>query len=181
MSRILGLRLGGGKKRPAASASSKAPMPASANVREDAPDLSKLDRIQLLRLLRDAMEENDRRRARVADAARQAADATRRAEEAEKKLEDRRIQIEDSESLAEAALRLTGIFVDAQHAIDLYGYNVAMNNGGEGCSRRERSERDENGAPGADAGSSGAAMGAQDEGAVPLLGGAKRTAARRLR
>lgn len=99
----------------------------------DALDLSKLDRVQLLQLLRDAMEENDRLRA-------QAAEATRRAEEAEKKLEDRRIQIEDSESLAEASLRLAGIFVDAQHAIDLYGYNVEQNKLGGGSPSRGRSD-----------------------------------------
>lgn len=95
----------------------------------DALDLSKLDRVQLLQLLRDAMEENDRLRAQVAE-------ANRRAEEAEKKLEDRRIQIEDSESLAEASLRLAGIFVDAQHAIDLYGYNVEQNKLGGGSPSR---------------------------------------------
>ena len=99
----------------------------------DALDLSKLDRVQLLQLLRDAMEENDRLRAQVAE-------ANRRAEEAEKKLEDRRIQIEDSESLAEASLRLAGIFVDAQHAIDLYGYNVEQNKLGGGVSQQGRSD-----------------------------------------
>ncbi|WP_195839258.1 hypothetical protein [Parafannyhessea umbonata] len=86
----------------------------------DAPDLRKLNRVQLLRLLRDATEENERLSTELA--------ATKeRLDEAERKLEDRRIAIEDSESLAEASLRLTGMFAAAQHAIDLYGYNVALN------------------------------------------------------
>lgn len=86
----------------------------------DAPDLRKLNRVQLLRLLRDATEENERLSAELA--------ATKgQLEEAERKLEDRRIAIADSESLAEASLRLTGMFAAAQHAIDLYGYNVALN------------------------------------------------------
>lgn len=86
----------------------------------DAPDLRKLNRVQMLRLLRDATEENERLSAELA--------ATKeRLDEAERKLEDRRIAIEDSESLAEASLRLTGMFATAQHAIDLYGYNVAAN------------------------------------------------------
>ena len=85
----------------------------------DAPDLRKLNRVQLLRLLRDATEENERLSTELA--------ATKeRLEEAEQKLEDRRIAIADSESLAEASLRLSGIFAAAQHAIDLYGYNVAQ-------------------------------------------------------
>lgn len=87
---------------------------------DDDLDLRKLDRVQLLQLLRDAMEENERLRTQLDE-------TTERAEQAERKLEDRRIQVEDSESLAEASLRLAGVFVDAQRAIDLYGYNVAMN------------------------------------------------------
>lgn len=86
----------------------------------EAVDLRKLHRVQLLRLLRDATEENERLTAELA--------ATKeRLEQAERKLEDRRIAIADSESLAEASLRLTGMFAAAQHAIDLYGYNVAQN------------------------------------------------------
>lgn len=85
----------------------------------DAPDLRKLNRVQLLRLLRDATEENERLSAELA--------ATKqRLEQAEQRLEDRRIAIADSESLAEASLKLSGMFAAAQHAIDLYGYNVAQ-------------------------------------------------------
>lgn len=131
ISGIFGLRRGNDHKD---SAPQRVSLPAAkqapvGHAPADALDLSRLDRVQLLQLLRDAMEENDRLRA-------QAAEATRRAEEAEKKLEDRRIQIEDSESLAEASLRLAGIFVDAQHAIDLYGYNVEQNKLGGGSPSR---------------------------------------------
>ena len=73
-------------------------------------NLKKLDRLQLLQLLRDAVAENDRLRAELADAQAQ--------------LADRRIALDDSESLAEASLRLSGVFAAAQRAIDLYGYNI---------------------------------------------------------
>lgn len=79
-------------------------------------DLRKLDRIQLLQLLQDAIRENERLRAQLAEANRQ--------------LEDRRIAIQESGSLAEAALRLSGIFADAQRAIELYGYNAELNKPG---------------------------------------------------
>ncbi|MEE8682484.1 MAG: hypothetical protein ACI38S_01575 [Atopobiaceae bacterium] len=46
--------------------------------------------------------------------------------ETKQQLEDKRIAIDDSESLAEASLRLAGVFVAAQRAIDLYGYNVSV-------------------------------------------------------
>lgn len=92
----------------------------------DAPDLRKLNRVQLLRLLRDATEENERLSAELA--------ATKeRLEQAEQQLEDRRIAIADSESLAEASLKLSGIFAAAQHAIDLYGYNVAQSRMTQEC------------------------------------------------
>ena len=102
----------------------------------DAPDLRKLNRVQLLRLLRDATEENERLSTELA--------ATKeRLGQAEKKLEDRRIAIADSESLAEASLRLTGMFAAAQHAIDLYGYNVAQSRMTPECvgGGRSRSEQ----------------------------------------
>ncbi|MGN8688900.1 hypothetical protein ACTND8_03215 [Atopobiaceae bacterium HCP3S3_F7] len=101
------LRLGGGHKGPAAgSPEASGPSPAPVRAQEGAPDLSKIDRVQLLQLLRDAMEENDRLREQVAA-------ANRLADEAEGRLEDRRIQLEDSESLAEAALRLSGVLAGA--------------------------------------------------------------------
>lgn len=75
-------------------------------------DLSKLDRLQLLQLLQDAVRQNERLRAQLA--------------EANRKLEDRQIAIQESGSLAEASLRLSGIFADAQRAIDLYRYNLGL-------------------------------------------------------
>ena len=130
------LRLGGGHKGPAAgSPEASGPSPAPVRAQEGAPDLSKIDRVQLLQLLRDAMEENDRLREQVAA-------ANRLADEAEGRLEDRRIQLEDSESLAEAALRLSGVFADAQRAIDLYAYNRSLNRDRE-ASWPERSDRGE--------------------------------------
>lgn len=76
-------------------------------------DLSKLDRLQLLQLLDEAVRENDRLKKELASAKQQ--------------LEDRRIALADSESLADAALRLSGIFEDAQRAIDLYRSNATGN------------------------------------------------------
>lgn len=75
-------------------------------------DLSKLTRLQLLELLKDAVAENERLKKELA--------------ETKKQLEDKRIAIEDSESLAEASLRLAGVFAAAQRAIDLYGYNMDL-------------------------------------------------------
>lgn len=79
-------------------------------------DLSKLTRLQILELLKDAMAENERLKKELA--------------ETKKQLEDKRIAIDDSESLAEASLRLAGVFAAAQHAIDLYGYNVSVERAG---------------------------------------------------
>ena len=44
--------------------------------------------------------------------------------EAKAKLEDRRIRIQESGSIAEASLKLTQIFEEAQKAADLYVENV---------------------------------------------------------
>ncbi len=110
----------------------------------DELDLRKLDRLQLLQLLRDAMAANDDLRKRLADAETELAQYQQeheaaaaalaegeqlraRLDEAERQLADRRIALEDSESLAEAAMRLSGTFAAAQRAIDLYGYNVNIN------------------------------------------------------
>jgi hypothetical protein len=78
------------------------------------------------------MEENDRLHAQLnqAEARHQAelaqlrADCDARVSDLQSKLDDRAIAIDNSESLADAALRLSGTFAAAQHAIDLYGYNV---------------------------------------------------------
>jgi hypothetical protein len=73
-------------------------------------DLRKLSRAQLLALLRDAVEENERLHAEL--------------DEAHRQLDERRIVLEDSESLAEAALRLSGTLDGARTAAALYGENV---------------------------------------------------------
>lgn len=96
---------------------------------DDGIDLSKLDRLQLLQLLDDAVRENERLSKELAETKErlesELADAHRQLADARRQLEDKHIAIEESGTLAEAALRLAGIFTDAQHAIDLYAYNVA--------------------------------------------------------
>lgn|GEM_PF-2377449 len=86
--------------------------PSAASGTSSETDLSKLTRLQILELLKDAMAENERLKKELA--------------ETKQQLEDKRIAIDDSESLAEASLRLAGVFVAAQRAIDLYGYNVSV-------------------------------------------------------
>lgn len=76
------------------------------------PDLRSLSRLQLLELLKDAIAENERLKSEL--------------DEARAELEDKRIAIEESGSLAEAALRLSGIFEAAQRACDLYTANMEL-------------------------------------------------------
>ena len=45
-------------------------------------------------------------------------------EEANAKVEDRELRLKDCGSIAEASLRLTNIFTEAQKAVDLYVENV---------------------------------------------------------
>lgn len=97
---------------PTGAAINAADSPQSATSSAKGVDLSKLDRLQLLQLLQDAVRENEHLRAQLA--------------EANRKLEDRQIAIQESGSLAEASLRLSGIFADAQRAIDLYRYNLEL-------------------------------------------------------
>lgn len=75
-----------------------------------AKELKRLRRSDLLEMLLALRKENDQLRAQL--------------QQAQQKLEDRRIQIENSGSLAEAALRLSGIFEAAQEACDRYTENV---------------------------------------------------------
>ena len=58
-------------------------------------------------------------------------------QDAEKKLEAREIAIAESGSLAEAALRLSRIFEDAQAACELYEQNVRMR-----CEQMEKEARE---------------------------------------
>ena len=54
-----------------------------------------------------------------------------------KQLDDRRIMIENSGSIAEAALKLSGIFEAAQAAADQYLENIGVPAGGRPASGRE--------------------------------------------
>jgi len=72
-------------------------------------DLRKLGKVELLELLVEQSRENLVLKERLA--------------KAEAELEARRIQIEQSGSIAEAALKLSGVFEAAQKAIDLYREN----------------------------------------------------------
>lgn len=73
-------------------------------------ELRRLDRKQLLELLLMQIERAD--------------DLERRLEEAEKKLKNRELLQTKAGSLAEEALKLSGIFEAAQEAADLYLENV---------------------------------------------------------
>lgn len=72
--------------------------------------LKKRSRLELLELLEAQMQENERLRAQV--------------EELKAQVNDRRIVMERSGSLAEAALRLSGIFEAADEAVRLYKESV---------------------------------------------------------
>ena len=73
-------------------------------------ELHKLKRGELLEMMLAQSREIDALRARVRDL--------------EEKLADREIRIRESGSIAEAALKLTGIFEAAQAAADQYLENV---------------------------------------------------------
>lgn len=72
-------------------------------------DLRKLSKTDLLEMLVEQGRENLALKARL--------------EKAEAELAQRRLNIEESGSIAEAALKLSGIFEAAQKAIDLYREN----------------------------------------------------------
>lgn len=73
-------------------------------------DLRKLSKTELLELLVEQGRENLALKAKL--------------EQAEAELAQRRIAIAESGSLAEAALKLSGVFEAAQRAIDLYRENA---------------------------------------------------------
>lgn len=72
-------------------------------------DLRKLSKTELLELLVEQARENVSLRSRL--------------EAAEAELEKRRLQIAECGSIAEAALKLSGVFEAAQKAVDLYREN----------------------------------------------------------
>lgn len=73
-------------------------------------DIKKLGRAELLEILINQAKEIENLRARLSDA--------------EKQLSDRRIILENSGSIAEASLKLSGIFQIAQAAADEYLENI---------------------------------------------------------
>lgn len=73
-------------------------------------ELKKLSRVELLELLLAESKENDRLRAQL--------------KEANKKLKSREILIKDSGSIAEAALKLNGVFEAAERAAEQYLENI---------------------------------------------------------
>lgn len=77
-------------------------------------ELRKLKRIEILELLLEQSRENERLKAEIAAV--------------NKKLEDKEIAIKESGSIAEAALKLNGIFEAAQKAADQYLENLKIQN-----------------------------------------------------
>ena len=93
-------------------------------------ELKRLSRTDLLNMMLSLSKEND--------------DLRRRLAEAEEKLNSREIAIEESGSLAEAALRLNGIFEAAQAACDQYTQNLKerSENIEQYCTDMERQTRE---------------------------------------
>jgi len=77
---------------------------------EDKKDLSKLKRVELLDLLLDVTKENETIKTEN--------------EELKKKLKSREMSISEAGSIAEASLKLSGIFTVAQAAADTYLINI---------------------------------------------------------
>lgn len=92
-------------------------------------ELKKLSRQNLLELLIEQCEENDRLKQEL--------------EAARKKMEDRRIPLEQAGSIAEASLQLNGVFEAAQKAADQYLENIraVYDRQQEDCARLEEENR----------------------------------------
>ncbi|WP_373712329.1 DNA repair protein [Streptococcus sp.] len=78
-------------------------------------DFRKLKRVELYEIMLAQAEEIDDLRAQLATA--------------KKELENKRIDIQQSGSIAEASLKLTKIFEEAQKAADLYLSNIKKETG----------------------------------------------------
>ena len=78
-------------------------------------DFRKLKRVELYEIMLAQAEEIDDLRAKLAAA--------------KKELENKRIDIQQSGSIAEASLKLTKIFEEAQKAADLYLSNIKKETG----------------------------------------------------
>ena len=81
-------------------------------------ELKKLKRIELLEMLIEQSKENE--------------ELKRQLKEAEEKLESRDIMIKQSGSIAEAALKLNGVFEAAEKAVEQYLENVKRMNDSRG-------------------------------------------------
>lgn len=75
-----------------------------------AKELKRMKRQELLELLLDVTEENEALKEKIASL--------------EKQLASREIALSDAGSIAEASLRLGGVFSAAQKAADIYLYNL---------------------------------------------------------
>ena len=73
-------------------------------------ELLKLKRSEMLEIMLAQSREIDKRREEL--------------EEAKAKVEDRELRLKDCGNIAEASLRLTNIFTEAQKAVDLYVENI---------------------------------------------------------
>lgn len=87
-------------------------------------ELKKLNRKQLLELLLKQTERADQLEQEL--------------DEAKKQLEDRRIAELEAGSIAEAALKLSGVFEAAQKAADLYLDNVKANSGKKSSPKKKK-------------------------------------------
>ena len=92
-------------------------------------ELRKLKRTDLLELLLAQEKENE--------------DLRRQLQEAQARLEERKLALEEAGSIAEASLRLSGVFEAAQTAADQYLENVRrLSEGQEArCARLEEESR----------------------------------------
>ena len=88
-------------------------------------DLRKLNRAELLKMLLEQSREIERLKAAL--------------QEAEEKITERDLSVEQAGSIAEAALRINGVFEDAQKAADQYLENIHRQNDEiqEKCQRME--------------------------------------------
>ena len=94
-------------------------------------ELRKLNRAELLEMLLELSRENDRLRSQLAQAGEQ--------------LTQRQLMLDEAGSLAEASLRVNGVFQAAQQAADQYLENIrTLNDRHESiCARREEESRRE--------------------------------------
>ena len=87
--------------------------PASASGKEK-PELRKLKKHELLEIMLKQGEEIDRLRSKV--------------EELEKALDQRKIDLENAGSIAEASLKVTKVFEEAEKAAQIYLDNIRRRN-----------------------------------------------------